>query len=196
MKLLLLTACSLGILSSQEVSAQEEPEVRFGTTVVISTGLQGNIFFVSEFTKKIPKLEKLDKKKPVLTIYTKSLNIPTQFFKDGFPGLPKRVEWFVVDYKGKFWIENPGRYKFILTSDDGSLLSVDERPVIDNDGIHPTMTRDGTIELAAGVHTMRVTYMQGPGYALALVLQIEPPGQPARIFNTDEYKPPSTLEVK
>jgi hypothetical protein len=176
------------------LSAQNDQEFRFGTTVVMSSGLQGNVFHISEFTKKLPSLDKLDKKKPSGTIYTSSLNIPPQDFRGGFPGVTKRTEWFAIDYKGKFWIENPGRYKFILTSDDGSILSIDDRQVIDNDGVHSVETKDGTIELAAGVHKIRVTYFQGPGYAIALILQIEPPGQPARIFNTEEYKPPSTVE--
>jgi hypothetical protein len=190
MKFMLLTVCALRILS-----AQEEPEVRFGTTVVMSSGFQGNVFHISQFTKKLPSLDKLDKKKPVGTIYTSYLNIPTQDFRAGFPGVTKKTEWFAIDYKAKFWIETPGRYRFILTSDDGSILTIDDEQVIDNDGQHPTVTKDGAIDLAAGLHKIRVTYFQGPGYEIALILAIEPPGQPARIFNTENFKPPVTVET-
>jgi hypothetical protein len=137
-------------------------------------------------------LPDFEKKKPVGTIYTTSLNIPTQDFRAGFPGVTKRTEGFAIDYTGKFWIEHPGKFKFALTSDDGSRLYIDDRIVIDNDGIHPTATKEGTVELAFGVHRIRVSYYQGPGFELALVLQVEAPFMPRRIFNTNDYKPPST----
>jgi hypothetical protein len=187
MKLALLLLCSIGLSI-----AQEETEFRFGTTVVIPTGLQGKVYHISEFAKKLPN--NLEKKKPAGTIYTTSLNIPTQDFRAGFPGVTKKTEWFAIDYNGKFWIQNPGRYKFVLTSDDGSKLYIDDQVVIDNDGLHSTLTKDGSVELAAGVHKIRVSYFQGPGFAIALILEIEAPLMPRRVFNTDDYKPPSTVE--
>src|ERR1700722_16233896 len=117
MKLALLIACALAVMNGQEA------EVRFGTTVVIPSGLQGEIYHISKFSKQLPNL---DKKKAVGKIYTSSLNIPTQDFKAGFPGVTKRFEWFAIDYTGKFWIERPGPYRFVLTSDDGSKLYIDD----------------------------------------------------------------------
>jgi len=179
----------LTVLFAAALFAQDEGEVRFGTTVVIPTGLQGQIYHINKYSKQLPDFEK---KKPVGTIYTTSLNIPTQDFRAGFPGVTKRTEGFAIDYTGKFWIEHPGKFKFALTSDDGSRLYIDDRIVIDNDGIHPTATKEGTVELAVGVHRIRVSYYQGPGFELALVLQVEAPFMPRRVFNTNDYKPPST----
>jgi hypothetical protein len=187
MKFAILIACTVASLA-----AQEEPEVRFGTTVVIPTGLQGQIYHIKKFSKQLPDFEK---KKSVGTIYASSLNMPTQDFRIGFPGVSKRNEWFAIDYKGKFWIERPGSYKFALTSDDGSKLYIDDQLVVDNDGVHATLTRDGRIDLKLGLHYIRVSYFQGPGFQIALVLEVEAPFMPRRVFNTDDYKPPSTLET-
>jgi hypothetical protein len=186
MKWIFLLICALGTCY-----AQEETEFRFGTTVVIPTGLQGQIYHINKYAKALPKLEK---KKAVGTIYTTSLNIPTQDFKMGFPGVTNRTEGFAIDYTGKFWIQTPGKYRFFLTSDDGSKLFIDDRLVIDNDGVHPTQMREGEIELAGGVHRIHVPYYQGPGYELALILEIQAPLLPRRVFSTDDYKPPSTVE--
>ena len=41
-----------------------------------------------------------------------------------------------------------------------------------------------------GTHRIRVTYYQGPGYAVALVLAISPPHAPYKIFHTDDFLPP------
>jgi PA14 domain len=188
MKLLAILVCSVGALIAQE----DGGEFRFGTTVVIPTGLQGKVYHISEFSKKLPA--NLEKKKPVGSIYTTSLNIPTQDFRAGFPGVTKKTEWFAIDYTGKFWIQMAGKYRFVLTSDDGSKLYIDDHLVIDNDGLHGTFAKDVAIELTQGTHRIRVSYFQGPGYEIALILEIEAPFLPRRVFNTDDYKPPSTLE--
>jgi hypothetical protein len=100
----------------------------FGTTVVIPSGLKGTIYYIHS----AKKLNELQKEKPRGTIYTSSLNIPTQDYSLGFPGISKRLEWFAIDYTGKFWIGKPGEYRWELTSDDGSMLFIDDKPVIDN----------------------------------------------------------------
>ena len=131
--------------------------------------------------------------KPVGTIYATSLNIPNQSFKVGFRGVTKRYEWFAIDYSGRFGAEKPGDYDFSLTSDDGSNLYIDGELVVDNDGIHQTRERSGTVRLSRGVHDIRVSYFQGPADRVALVLKIAPPQEHLRIFNTDELKPPPSF---
>ena len=125
--------------------------------------------------------------------HRRSTSLP-QDFRDGFPGITKRFEWFAIDYTGRFWIENPGDYAFLLTSDDGATLSIDDALVIDNDGQHPPQDANGKITLTRGVHRIRVAYFQGPRFEVALVLKVAPPGEPLRIFSTDEFKPPPDFE--
>lgn len=159
----------------------------FGTTVVIPTGLEGRVYHIHSYTEKLPNFRKM---KPVGTIYTTSLNIPLQNFREGFPGVTKRFEWFAIDYTGRFWIEKGGEYTFSLLSDDGSNLYIDGALLIDNDGVHPAQERVESTILAHGVHDIRVSYFQGPRYQLALILKIAPRGGQLRIFSTDELKPP------
>ena len=165
----------------------QEPRAVFGTTVVIPTGLEGKIYNLRTNTKTLPKFRKM---KPVGSIYATSLNIPTQNFKLGFPGVTQRFEWFAIDYSGRFWAEKPGYYDFSLTSDDGAVLYIDGEVVVDNDGTHPTRERRGSIRLSHGAHDIRVAYFQGPGTEIALILKVAVPGEQLRIFNTDELKPP------
>src|SRR5271155_5748912 len=85
--------------------AQEQSTVTFGITVVIPSALQGRIYNIKHNTKKLPNFRKM---KPVGTIYTTSLNIPPQDFRQGFPGVTTRFEWFAIDYNGRFWVEKDG----------------------------------------------------------------------------------------
>ena len=170
---------------------QDEP-VRFGTTVVVPGGLRGLIYNLHRNTQRLPDFRKM---KPVGTIYTSSLNIPVQDFRDGFPGVTKRFEWFAIDYTGRFWIEKPGEYIWVLTSDDGAVLYIDDREVANNDGIHAPLDVSRPAELAKGVHSIRVKYFQGPRMQVALVLKVAGPGESLRIFSTDEFKPLNADEM-
>jgi hypothetical protein len=181
-------------------AGQDQPALNtgmtFGTTVVVPGGLEGVIYHISKRSTVIPDLSKI---KPQGKIYVSALNIPIRDFTDGFPGVTKRQEWFAIEYTGRFWIEKPGLYRFALTSDDGSRLDIDDQRVVDNDGIHPALTKSGNIELAGGIHRIRVQYFQGPRLQVALVLQIAGPavaGQDdeLRVFSTEEFKPPANPE--
>ncbi len=171
----------------------QEPIAVFGTTVVIPSGLEGLIYHIRHNTTHLPNFSKL---KPVgAPIYTTELNIPEQSFNQGFPGVTKRFEWFAIDYRGKFWISNPGVYTFLLTSDDGSKLYIDDTLVVDNDGQHPVERKSSSVSLSGGIHHLRVSYFQGPRFFVALQLQVAGPGEKLRNFSTDEFKPPSNPET-
>jgi hypothetical protein len=175
-------------------AGQEQPAVTFGTTIVVPGGLEGVVYHISKRSKVIPDLRKI---KPQGKIYVSALNIPLRDFTEGFPGVTKRQEWFAIDYTGRFWIQKPGLYRFALTSDDGSRLDIDDQTVVDNDGIHPVLTKSGAVELAGGIHRIRVQYFQGPRLQVALVLEIAGPDDPEqalRVFSTDEFKPPANPE--
>jgi hypothetical protein len=159
---------------------------------VIPSGLRGDIYYLPHNTQTIADLTGLH---PQGIIYTTSLNVPPQDFQIGFPGITKRFEWFAIDYSGKFWIEVPGLYRFRLVSDDGAMLYIDGQLIADNDGVHSTMARLGSIRLAGDTHTIRVPYFQGPGETVALMLEVAGPGERPRIFSTDEFKPPANPEA-
>jgi hypothetical protein len=184
----LRAALFLAILAHSPAAAQEESTPVFGTTVVIPSGLRGLVYNIRRNSTELPNFEK---KKPAgPPIYTSSLNLPPQDFRLGFPGVTKRIEWFAIDYAGKFWINDPGIYTFSLLSDDGSKLYIDDEVVIDNDGVHRPEEKTGDVALAGGIHRIRVSYFQGPKFYVALVLKIAGPGQKLRVFSTDEFKPP------
>jgi len=182
-------------MPSQEIVTEpghEQLEARFGTTVVIPSGLKGLIYLLQPGTLWLPKFEKLE---PVGTIYTNGLNIPTRDFTEGFPGVTNRFEWFAIDYTGRFYVQNPGKYRFALVSDDGSKLYIDGRVVVDNDGVHAPVREEGAVKLAGGIHSIRLSYFQGPRTALALMLGVSGPGESQfRFFNTNEFKPPANPE--
>ena len=70
---------------------------------------------------------------------------------------------FAVRYTGFIPITTNGTYTFFTSSDDGSKLYIDGVEIVDNDGIHGTQERSGTVTLDAGVHPITVLFYQGGG---------------------------------
>ena len=179
-------AC-IGVACAQSPTLPTAPITTFGVTVYDSSGLRGDVYLLEPNTASLPEFEKLE---PIGAIYASALNIPPRDFQEGFPGVTDRFEWFAIDYTGNFWIERPGRYRFLLASDDGSKLYIDHKLVINNDGIHPIQSKDGTVKLKGGIHRIRISYFQGPRAHLALILAVARPGEKWRIFSTREFRPP------
>jgi hypothetical protein len=167
--------------------AQEKPQYTFGTTVVSTSALEGRVYFLKRNTSKLPRF---DRRKSAGTIYTTALNIWPRRFDEGFPGISGRFVWFAIDYNGRFWIDTEGQYRFRLLSDDGARLSIDNEELIDNDGIHAALALSASAFLSRGIHTIHVSYFQGPRFVVALVLEVAAPEAAWRVFNTDDFIPP------
>jgi hypothetical protein len=163
-----------------EVPGRNDPHTGRGA---VSPAIAGH----NPCSTRLPKFERLQ---PIGNIYATRLNVPSRDFREGFPGVTGRFEWFAIDYSARFWIEKPGKYSFELLSDDGSALYIDERRVVDNDCMHAPRSARGTISLEGGIHDMRAGYFQGPRWHVALVLSVKPPDEQWRIFNTDDFRPP------
>jgi hypothetical protein len=191
--LLLMGLCPVSRLRAQLQPAPTFGTTTFGTTVVDSAGLRGVIYYLKPNTGILP--DSFRHLKPRGTIYARSLNVPPRDFTEGFPGVTKRLEWFAIDYSGKFWIRHPAVYRFVLTSDDGSLLYIDDRLIIDNDRIHPAQSKEASLALDHGPHSIRVSYFQGPRAAVALILRIAGPGEELRVFSTEEFRPRSPEDI-
>lgn len=161
-------------------------EDAFGTVRPLGPGFEGRIYALSPGTGRLPDFRQLT---PVGTVYTRVLNVPQQDFRKGFPGVTDRIEWFAIRYSGLFEIPEGGEHRFRLVSDDGSRLIIDDRVVIDNDGLHPTVSREATVTLAPGVHCIRVDYFQGPRYHVALQLFMARGKGSFAPFDIGEYEP-------
>jgi polar amino acid transport system substrate-binding protein len=106
-----------------------------------------------------------------------------------------RFEWFAIDYNGSFWIDVPGNYRFRLASDDGSKLFINNTLLINNDGLHPTVTKEAALYLEQGVHHIQVQYYQGPRTEVALVLEVAREGESYQPFNSQKMAPKTEREA-
>jgi len=153
----------------------------FGSTVKIEGALRGRIYFLPEGTSQLPEFAKLS---PVGEVWATRIDVPARRFDTGFPGITERFEWFAVRYEGTVTFGAGGAYRFRVLSDDGAKLYVDGKLLADNDGVHPSTSANGEVQLTAGPHELALEYFQGPRYEIALQLFVTPPGGSEGIFDT------------
>ncbi len=100
--------------------------------------------------QSLPNFESLS---PLKTSYINSFAFPS--------GIPD--DNFGLDYAGFIKIPSNGWYDFYLASDDGSRLMIDDQVVVNNDGQHASIEKQGTVFLNQGTHKIRVIYFQAGG---------------------------------
>jgi len=83
---------------------------------------------------------------------------------DGFDlSQRKRNDNFAFVFEGYIMIDKAGLYRFISKSDDGSKLYIDNKVVVNNDGIHQSSFKAGTLNLTKGLHAIKVCYFEKNG---------------------------------
>lgn len=99
--------------------------------------------------------------------------------------IPKREGQFAIRYKTYLHVDEPGRYKFYVRSDDGSKLYVNGEEVVSNDGEHGPIERAGMTDLKAGRNELVVEYFNGGGGSW-LDVYYRGPGIPKQIIPPDK----------
>ena len=146
----------------------------FGTEVMPGHGLIGQVFVPGTRIFQMPDFERLT---PIYTFVTADLNVPIRSYTEGFPTpeMQAVVEDFAIRFRAELRVDVPGVYTFGLYSDDGSQLYINGRLVVDNDGIHGAIRRQGSMRLGTGIHPVEIHYFQGPRHAIALQWLYKPP---------------------
>ncbi len=94
---------------------------------------------------------------------------PRSSFTEQGLSVPKAKE-IAEEYVGRVYtgyIDAPSdeMYDIALTSDDGSKLYIDDKLVIDNDGLHGAVMKHGAAPLAKGWHKVRIEWFNKTGDA-------------------------------
>lgn len=70
------------------------------------------------------------------------------------------TDHFAYIFEGYLDIPYRGVWEFATTSDDGSLMMLDDKVVVDNDGSHAADMATGRVALDKGLHKIRVLYFE------------------------------------
>jgi cytochrome c len=125
-------------------------------------GLAASMYKIEDMGDDVYALPK--KSNPVLTGAAPAVHIT-----DGMEKYEGLSELVFIQFNGDLNIEQEGNYVLRVVSDDGAKLYVDNKEVVNNDGDHGAIGRDGEITLKKGKHTLRLDYYNNRGgYTISL----------------------------
>ncbi|RYF45600.1 MAG: beta-hexosaminidase, partial [Cytophagaceae bacterium] len=70
---------------------------------------------------------------------------------------------FGLQYRGYLTVPETGVYSFFYTCDDGGVLHIADRLVVDNDGNHFPIEKSGQVALSKGAHPFSADFIEGGG---------------------------------
>ncbi|GAB3569811.1 family 20 glycosylhydrolase [Spirosoma luteolum] len=70
---------------------------------------------------------------------------------------------FGIQFRGQLTVPETGVYSFFFTCDDGGILRIADRLVVDNDGNHHPIEKSGQVALSRGAHPLVVDFIEGGG---------------------------------
>lgn len=156
--------------------------VVFGSGDNAKGSFRGLVYFLPNTTSSLPNFDSLT---PAGVLFTTSFGVQMASYTQGFPGIDdSRNDFFGIKYSGTFLTTVVGEYQFRLEADDGARFTVDNVPVINNDGLHTTAAaKSGFIKLGPGTHEFKLEYFQGSRGAVALRLFVTSPSGGERPFS-------------
>jgi hypothetical protein len=175
-------------LRSFDLPALQVQTGSFGSIVPNLRSFCGDVYELPRGIQNLPDYRYLD---PIGSVYTSVLDVPDQVVSNntqmpGFtpsgdpfgrmPGSTPIGDPFGIDYHGVLWITKPGNYSFQILSDDGAILRVDDRNLINVDGTHAAQLGSNGLYLDAGRHSIEVRYYEDGLGAIALKLMVKQPG--------------------
>jgi hypothetical protein len=81
-----------------------------------------------------------------------------------WPGYGRR-DHFGARWTGKMTITRSGSYRFRIGSDDGSMLYINNRRIVDNNGLHGFRWRQGDTGMKSGKSSVRLEFFERGGHA-------------------------------
>lgn len=82
----------------------------------------------------------------------------------------KQEDHFAFIFTGLIEMPEDGIYTLLTSSDDGSVLYIDDKMVVNNDGSHAAIPSTGTVALKKGLHSYKLYYFEdyeGEGLTVA-----------------------------
>ena len=108
-----------------------------------------------------------------------------QAFVDEIQGFSS-TDRYVMRWRGHIVLPTDGVYTFSTRSDDGSMLYIDENPIVNNDGLHGATTQEGQTEyLVAGTHAITITFFENGGVSSLQVQWMVPGDTEFQDLSTD-----------
>ena len=163
-----------------------------GTTSEDGVGIQQLVPVQSSFSVSLYKLPEniaalpdFSAFKPVKSLTTERIYLDPSQGKQDPAGLPEKLDDMGLRFIGTFLVSGEGLFRWRIESKDGVRLHVDDKTLIENDGIHQPSSKEGFVHLADGVHSIILDSFNSKGSPL-LKLFVQPPMGQEQVFTINQ----------
>ncbi len=145
-------SCSVQAISGGQWLSNSSPGYNGGQGVVVGTGLTYPYLYKGPFNQA--------------NVSSGVNNLLPTALQPLFVGLN-----LVIRCSGQLVVLDTDYYNFELSSDDGSILTIDGTQVVNNDGAHGMILKTGTKFLRRGVRSFNLVYAQSGSGNFGLILK-------------------------
>lgn len=123
-------------------------------------------------------LSDIEELKPIETFELESLSLNSI--------KPRAKDHFAVCFNGSIDVPETAVYRFFLESFDGSTLYIDGKEIIENDGVHYEIFKEGYAALEKGMHNIEVKYFD---FLRRETLNLRMGKQDDKMYDINKYIP-------
>ncbi len=138
-----------------------------------------NIYKLPENISALPDFSAF---RPTKILSVDKIDIDPARFKSDLPGITENTDGIGLRFMGNFLVAGEGIFKFRIQSKDGVRFHVDDKTLIENDGIHESSSKTGFVHLAEGLHSIIVDSFNSKG-APTLKLYVQGPVGEEQVFS-------------
>jgi hypothetical protein len=132
-----------------------------------------NVYKLPDTVQALPEYSAF---KPRQVVTTDRINLDPAKGDNDPAGLGE-TDGLGLRFIGTFVVSGEGIFKWTLLSKDGSRMHIDDKTLIENDGIHEPSAKNAFIHLSEGVHTIIVDSFNAKGPPVLKLLVTPPLGQ-------------------
>jgi len=138
------------------------------------TLFKGKVYKYPNSRKYISFEEDYDEKYPLLNeLSWESIHVEQRDTDEGFPDV-SRDGAFGIMFKSVLTVDETSMYRFAITSDDGSILWIDDELIIDNDYSNGMHLKADTLALRPGDYNIKLWYYQAYPTMFGFIFESEP----------------------
>ncbi len=158
-------------------------QARRGPTAGVDAGIGTFTVNVYDLPENIKALPDFSAFRPTKVVTADSIDVNPAEGRNLPPGITPREKGLGMRFVGMFRVAGEGIFRWRLLAKDGVRMHIDDKTLIENDGIHPPESKTGYVHLAEGVHSLIVDNFNSSGEPV-LQLFVTPPLGSEHIFST------------
>ncbi len=159
-----------------------KPEARPVTPPAVGGGVGRFIVNIYKLPDDIRELPDFSALRPEKIVTTDRINLQTSTGGEEPRGLPEKTAGMGLRFVGMFHVAGEGIFRWRVRSKDGIRFHIDDKTLIENDGVHGPASKSGYVHLGQGTHSILLDSFNSSGRPVLQLFAMGPAG-PEHLFS-------------